>query len=303
MKYLLDSLNEKIYEFAQKCVEKENVGFVQLYQIKHNLHKVDDKKAIDFIEGQKKLGYSEDDLEIIVSLSTRNAWYSYINFNIHNKINDTQSGYGSAVSFLTRAQMTKEQLQEALIPEIALIESNRKRILNNPDEARKVHFLQNNLSAMMVDQETHDYILSVINDDKQAVIAAKEAKKQSLKDWALINGSELLKARIEEEMNWLELADEEYNRSRMPEGFDYQNENDFDTCWEYKNPTLEHIELLREARKNEEFTKVELRKCRKTYENNDKEFHYFVIGTMKTYIGTEFNVSKEIDKEYIYNEE
>ena len=100
-------------------------------------------------------------------------------------------------------------------------------------------------------------------------------------------------------MNWVEMADKEYDHSRMPEGFDYKDEDDYDSCWDYKNPTLEHINALREARKNEVFTNVELRKCRKTDEDGDKTFYYFVVGTMIGHDGDEFDVSKLIDEEFV----
>ena len=138
---------------------------------------------------------------------------------------------------------------------------------------------------------------------KAAAEAEKEAKKQELKDWALENGSELLKARIEENMNWVELASQEYDHSRMPEGFDYKDEDDYDSCWDYKNPTLEHISALRKARKNEVFESVELRKCRKTDEDGDKTFYYFIVATMTGYDGVEFEVSKLIDEEFVSVEE
>ena len=139
--------------------------------------------------------------------------------------------------------------------------------------------------------------------EKAAAEAQKEAKKQELKAWALANGSELLKARIEENLNWFELADTEYDHSRMPDGFDYKDEDDFDSCWDYKNPTLEHIQALREARKNEVFESVELRKCRKTDEDGDKTFYFFIVGTMLGSDGTEFEVSKLIDQKYVSAEE
>lgn len=138
---------------------------------------------------------------------------------------------------------------------------------------------------------------------KQEEEQLKEAKKQGLRTWALENGSELLKARIEESMNWVELAEKEHDRSRMPEGFDYKDEDDYDSCWDYKNPTLEHISALREARKNEVFESVEMRKCRKTDEDGDKTFYYFIVATMTGYDGVEFEVSKLIDEEFVSVEE
>lgn len=140
---------------------------------------------------------------------------------------------------------------------------------------------------------------AVIAAEEEAIAAEKEAKKQELKAWALANGSELLKARIEENMNWVELADKEYDHSRMPEGFDYKDEDDYDSCWDYNNPTLEHINVLRESRKNEVFESVKLRKCRKTDEDGDKTFYFFIVATMLSYDGTEFEVSKLIESKFV----
>ena len=158
--------------------------------------------------------------------------------------------------------------------------------------------------SVRISKEENEKLMNIISlkdaeiaAEKAAIAAEKEAKKQGLKTWALGNGSELLKARIEENMNWVEMADKEYDHSRMPEGFDYKDEDDYDSCWDYKNPTLEHINVLREARKNEVFTNVELRKCRKTDEDGDKVFYFFIVATMLSYDGTEFEVSKLIESE------
>ena len=87
----------------------------------------------------------------------------------------------------------------------------------------------------------------------------KEQKKEELKKWGLLNGSELLKARIEEGFNWQELANSEYFESICPEGFNEHDECvDYDECWDYNNPTLEHIQALREAKKIELFSDVYL---------------------------------------------
>ena len=133
--------------------------------------------------------------------------------------------------------------------------------------------------------------------------AQKEAKKQELKAWALANGSELLKARIEENMNWVSLANDEWFLSVCPKGFTHHDDDDFDSCWDYNNPILEHINALREARKNDIFESVELRKCRKE-ENGYKYFYYFIVGYIRTFDGTStVEVSKEIDSECIEDDE
>lgn len=129
-----------------------------------------------------------------------------------------------------------------------------------------------------------------------AEAAVKEAGKQALKEWALQNGSELLKARIEENMNWYELANKEYFESIIPEGFSRHSNDDYDSCWPYNNPTLEHIKELREARKNKVFTSVELRKCREEDDYGNDVFHYFVVGKIPSFDGSyTIEASKEID--------
>ena len=151
-----------------------------------------------------------------------------------------------------------------------------------------------------------DRIKATIEAKKQAEIesnrkenAEKEAKKQELKAWALKNGSALLVARIEENMNWVALAENEYDHSRMPQGYDYRDEDDYDSCWDYNNPTLKHIEELRNARKNKVFESVALRKCRKTDEDGDKTFYFFIVATMPGYDGSTVEVSRLIDEEFV----
>lgn len=166
-----------------------------------------------------------------------------------------------------------------------------------------VNFTNNTIKVTGKELDNINSLISAYKSNIENKMLEEERQKlgfkENMKAWALQNGSELLKARIEENMNWLELAENEYDQSRMPEGFQYKNEDNFDSCWDYKNPTLEHIQSLREARKNEVFTKVELRKCRKTDEDGDKTFYFFVIATMLGYDGIEFEVSKLIDEQFV----
>ena len=136
--------------------------------------------------------------------------------------------------------------------------------------------------------------------EKAAIEAKKEAKKQELKAWALANGSELLKARIEENMNWFEMANEEWFKSVCPEGFSEHDDSEYDSCWDYKNPTMEHIVQLREARKHEVLENLQLRECRTTDEDGDKTFYYFVTGKIRSFSGDGvIEVSKYLNEEYV----
>ncbi len=77
-----------------------------------------------------------------------------------------------------------------------------------------------------------------------------------------------------------------------------KHDYNYDSCWEYNNPTLEHINEMREARKNEIFTYVGLRKCRKQEEFEQTVFYYFVEAQLKSFDGSEtYTVSKVIDTE------
>ena len=138
----------------------------------------------------------------------------------------------------------------------------------------------------------------------------QELINEKLKKWGMQHGSELLKARIEENFNYYNLAlneyytsiINEYYTSIIPDGYS-KHEDDFDSCWDYNNPTIEHIQLLREARKNKVFESVKLRKCRKQ-ENDTKIFYYFIVATVKSFLGdSTFEVLKEIDKEEIIEDE
>lgn len=75
---------------------------------------------------------------------------------------------------------------------------------------------------------------------------AKEYGKELLKQWANENGSELLKARIDEEMNWLKLAEDEYFNSIIPAGCTCLEIPD--EVWKIKNATMEQIQALRDFR-------------------------------------------------------
>lgn len=83
--------------------------------------------------------------------------------------------------------------------------------------------------------------------NKDAEKLAEAQAKENMRQWALQNGTELLKLRIEENMNWYDLANTEYFASIMPDEFIELDEPD-DT-WEIKNATVEQIKALREVKK------------------------------------------------------
>lgn len=131
--------------------------------------------------------------------------------------------------------------------------------------------------------------------------AAHEAVKEELRQWAIKNGSELLKLRIEEGFNWFDLAHEEWFLTHTPEGWEPQDNYETDECWDYNNPTLEHIQALRDARKVVE--SPELLKCRFADVYGNKTFYYFVAANLKAPTERTFQIVKLLDTEEISNED
>ena len=72
-------------------------------------------------------------------------------------------------------------------------------------------------------KEKEDLRIKELEAKKQKEEDAKTAhleNVESLKKWALVNATELVKLRIEEDMNWYELALDEYFASILPTGFE-----------------------------------------------------------------------------------
>lgn len=135
----------------------------------------------DFFEGEIKKGYSLEDLKIEVS-----GTYTYIILSIINKISNFSFSNSQFISFPDRSNFTKQQLLEADAPVLDLIKTNRSKYLNNKEAASEFlksgKFLQNNLSDMNFDKETHDYVLSVYFQNDKEEKAKKEAGKEELKN-------------------------------------------------------------------------------------------------------------------------
>lgn len=141
---------------------------------------------------------------------------------------------------------------------------------------------------------------------KQIESAAKEYGKELLKSWAYEHGSELLKARIQEGMNWLQLADDEYLQYILPAGCECLDAPSDD--WTIKNATLEQITALREFRQSVfpqpgvVHGSIEL--VRYKYEDEYEKRHVDVIRfRMRSLSGTEKTFEKVLSEETIQEED
>lgn len=104
---------------------------------------------------------------------------------------------------------------------------------------------------------------------------AEEAKKTALSDWATKNGSELLKLRIEEKMNWMDLALEEYSESLVEDSESwrkiYDDDDDAKKYFDIQNATVEQIHKLREYRSKYPDAQIELVRVR--FEDDYESYH------------------------------
>jgi len=82
--------------------------------------------------------------------------------------------------------------------------------------------------------------------EKEEEEKREKAGQQVLLDWARKNGSELLLARIEENLHWQKLAESEFFNSICPDGYE---KIEVDDEGERTNPQLEEIKELRKMKK------------------------------------------------------
>lgn len=75
--------------------------------------------------------------------------------------------------------------------------------------------------------------------------AKKEAEKAEMAKWALENGSDLLKARIEGGFDWLSLAEDEWLKNNMPASFQYSY---IYSHTDTSAPDLEEIKIYKELK-------------------------------------------------------
>jgi len=288
MKTLLERINEAVITLAEESVKIERTGFIQLWQLKNGMSYLsnwDAKRIPEYIESQKSLGYTEDDMSVEAWLGTSNAWYSYISATVRNVKNGSSYRFSNNIVFVGRHELTKTQLEEAESPGLKIIQQHRETYLNNKENAidfiKKGLFYQNNLGEMMFDQETHDFILSVSNDIEANKKAAIEASRNKFIAWAEENGSELLKLRIKYGQNWQNLAATEWAIAHTT-GFQIWSDGEESEEWLVKNGSLEQLKELERAIAENPDHEIDMIRCKFKNDNYNypEETDYF----HKTYL-------------------
>jgi hypothetical protein len=198
--------------------------------------------------------------------------YSYAEFDTVD-INDVLK------LFKTRWEIHAKVVAKWKADKQALLTMNRKwigadNIKENPDV--KFHHYQYYFldSQNSYDDQTLQDIKAALklisakeNAEKEAAKAAEaarlEAQKEVLKTWATAHGDDLLKARIEENFNWFELAKIQYAKSLFPNAKTwkavFEDDQDADSNFAVKNPTLEQINALRKVKENQQASNADIR--------------------------------------------
>ena len=129
-----------------------------------------------------------------------------------------------------------------------------------------------------IDEYHRGKLMAIAEEKRKEEIKREKNKKLEgdLRDWAMVNGSELLTARIQHGQNWKQLAREEYALSRVPDGTLEIEEATED--WEIKNATLEQLRRLEELEKKYQNFPVGMRRYK--YKNDDEDYErrdYFIV--------------------------
>ena len=85
-------------------------------------------------------------------------------------------------------------------------------------------------------------------EKERRVEEEKERGENRLKGWAMANGSDLLKARIDMDFSWRELAEQEFFAVHCPAGYVLDCDIGYDQDKDRTVPDLREIEELRKAR-------------------------------------------------------
>lgn len=146
----------------------------------------------------------------------------------------------------TEKRRSEAQLEFEKIVKLPIEELNKKHMYN--DNTLYLGFNNDFLTDEQKERKNNlEKEIIVYRQQKEEKAKSEEAaKKMILQNWALQNGSELLKARIEENMNWFEIAEKEYFRTILPNDYTFTEEPN--NKWPIKNATLDQIKFLREER-------------------------------------------------------
>lgn len=212
-----------------------------------------------FLENQKEKGYDLDDIS--VTCRKRSYWV------LENRLSG-ETTLSMKIDFPSISSLSKDELLEFREFYSKFVLENRERYLGKKERAieflKEGLFYQNNLEGMNFDQETHDYVLSIqkeLNAQKESERLAKQQKHEAavdaLRDWAIENGSELLKLRIKHGQNWQCLAEDEWAIAHS-EGFDAWEIEGYDDRWPVNNATLDQLRLLEKSQEENPKHEIEI---------------------------------------------
>lgn len=112
-----------------------------------------------------------------------------------------------------------------------------------------------------------------------------EKQKRDLQQWALTNGSELVKLRIKHEQNWVEIAEFEWALHYFPDFGKWMNDES-DNEWEIKDGSVEQLKILDEMNEKykdyECFFILERHEFVSNYPEDDSEIVDFIAAYIQT---------------------
>jgi hypothetical protein len=291
MKTLVEKINEAVIALAKERVEIEKAGFFYFWQLQNGLNKFtdwDSKRLSEYVESQKSLGYSEDDLSVSAWISTHGVWANYIAATVENKFNGSSYRFSNAIQFLNRDSVTKKQLEEADLPVQKLVLENRSAFLNKKEAAaefiEKGRFYQNNIERMCFDKETHDYVLSVKNEIENNKKMEIEAARNTLLSWAIENGSDLLKLRIKHNQNWQTITENEWALAHT-KGFGLWPYDETNEDWDVNNANINQLMALESSKSENPDCDIDITRS-KWVDEFDVTHRTFLRCFVKTPIGT-----------------
>lgn len=117
--------------------------------------------------------------------------------------------------------------------------------------------------------------------------AALDAGREALLTWAKENGSDLLKLRIKHEQNWQEIAETEWAKAHVSEGFEPWDFNpDSEKDWTVNNATLKQLQVLNAVKEKNPQHKIDIMRSRWIDEENEDYIHRtFLRCEVKTPVG------------------
>jgi hypothetical protein len=241
-------------EQGQKQAAKSGLSATNLQKIEADIK--DDR--LDFCK-IKSDGKAELWVETNGNTEDMGAYNTYKTF-------DSIQTVDSIFSYLTEKKKKKlEMLEKA---KEVLLSTKFSDLEDYDSDINGIIYARINIDGVKVRVNRNDFDFSKLNAERKELQAAEkaaqeeknaaekaaeekrkaefEAGRNALLEWAKENGSELLKARIEENFNWVNLARDEFFASIIPAEFE-ETDDKHVSCW--GNASLEAIQELRSIRK------------------------------------------------------